>query len=99
MDYLTISTLANELDISVGELFSKFKDRGWIKRINDIWMLTHLEKQKGGQTSTNQKFGEFIVRPKNISLNLDQQTNNNKPKLLYATLLGKHFKISTNGSL
>ena len=94
MDYFSTTTLANELDIPVGELFSKLKEMGWIKRLNDKWILTDLGKQKGGQTRTNQKFGEFIVWPENISSNMDHQNNKNKAKLLNATALGKYFKIS-----
>lgn len=94
MDYLSTTTLANEIDIPVEELFTKLKDMGWIKRINDRWVLTELGKQKGGQTKTNQKFGEFIVWPENIALNLEIQNNKIKSKLLNATALGKFFKIS-----
>jgi hypothetical protein len=94
MDYLSTTALANELDIPVGELFSKLKDMGWINRINNKWILTDLGKQKGGQTRASQKIGEFIVWPENISLNLVHQNTKSKAKLLNATTLGKHFNIS-----
>jgi hypothetical protein len=94
MDFLSTTSLANELDIPIGELFSKLKDMGWIKRVNDKWILTDIGKQKGGQIRNNQKFGEFIVWPENIQLNMEHQKYSNKSKLLNATALGKHFKIS-----
>lgn len=94
MDYLSTTALANELDVPVGDLFSKLKEMGWINRINNKWILTDLGKRNGGQTRTSQKIGEFIVWPENTSLNLDPKNNKNKSKLLNATTLGKQFNIS-----
>jgi len=69
------------------------KTLGWIERKNDKWTLTDLGKQKGGQTRTSQKFGEYIVWPENISIDNGQQKE--KPKLLNATAIGKYFDISS----
>lgn len=93
MEYISTSTLANELDIKSGDLFDKLKTLGWIERKNDKWTLTDLGKQKGGQTRTSSKFGEYIVWPENISIDNGQQ--NEKPKLLNATAIGKYFDISS----
>lgn len=49
MEFLSTTSLANELDIPVNEFFSKLKSLGWIDRKNDKWILTDLGKQKGGQ--------------------------------------------------
>lgn len=93
MEYISTSALANELDIKSTDLFDKLKTLGWIERKNDKWVLTDLGKQKGGQTRTNPKFGEFVVWPENISLDNGHQKD--KPKLLNATAIGKHFDISS----
>lgn len=93
MEYISTSALANELDIKSADLFDKLKTLGWIERKNDKWVLTELGKQKGGQTRNNPKFGEFVVWPENISLDGGQQKE--KPKLLNATAIGKHFDISS----
>lgn len=93
MEYISTSALANELDIKSADLFDKLKTLGWIERKNDKWVLTELGKQKGGQTRNNPKFGEFVVWPENISLDGGQQKE--KPKLLNATTIGKHFDISS----
>lgn len=93
MEYISTSALANELDIKSSDLFEKLKSLGWIERKNDKWVLTDLGKQKGGQTRTNPKFGEFVVWPENISIENGQQKE--KPKLLNATAIGKHFEISS----
>lgn len=93
MEYISTSALANELDIKSADLFDKLKTLGWIERKNDKWVLTELGKQKGGQTRNNPKFGEFVVWPENISLDGGHQKE--KPKLLNATAIGKHFDISS----
>ena len=93
MEYISTSALANELDIKSADLFDKLKTLGWIERKNDKWVLTELGKQKGGQTRNNPKFGEFVVWPENISLDGGQQKE--KPKLLNATAIGKHFNVSS----
>jgi hypothetical protein len=92
MEFLSTSSLANELDVPANELFSKLKSNGWIDRKNDKWVLTDLGKQKGGQTRTNPKFGDYIVWPENISI---ENTNGTKAKLLNATAIGKHFDVSS----
>lgn len=93
MEYISTSTLAIELDIKSADLFDKLKTLGWIERKNDKWVLTELGKQKGGQTRNNPKFGEFVVWPENISI--DNGHTKEKPKLLNATAIGKHFDISS----
>lgn len=94
MEYISTTSLSNELDIPTNELFNKLKSLGWIDRKNDKWVLTDLGKQKGGQTRTNPKFGEYIVWPENLSIDNGQQ-NKDKPKLLNATAIGKHYNISS----
>lgn len=93
MEYISTSALANELDIKSTDLFDKLKTLGWIERKNEKWTLTELGKQKGGQTRTSTKFGEYIVWPENISIDNGQQKD--KAKLINATALGKHFNISS----
>jgi hypothetical protein len=93
MEYISTSSLANELDTKSSDLFDKLKTLGWIERINDKWILTTLGKQKGGKTRNNPKFGEYIVWPENISIDTGQQKE--KTKLLNATAIGKHFEISS----
>jgi hypothetical protein len=95
MDYISTTSLANELDKKPADLFDKLKTLGWIERKNEKWVLTDLGKQKGGQTRTNPKFGEFIVWPENISIDGGQQQQAGKPKLLNATTIGKNFNISS----
>ncbi|MBS1762782.1 MAG: glycerol kinase [Bacteroidetes bacterium] len=94
MEYISTTSLSNELEIPTNELFNKLKNLGWIDRKNDKWTLTDLGKQKGGQTRSNPKFGEYIVWPENISIDNGQQQKD-KHKLLNATAIGKHFQVSS----
>jgi len=94
MEFTSTTTLSNELQIPVNELFAKLKTLAWIDRKNDKWTLTDLGKQKGGQTRTSPKFGEYIVWPNNISFDDGQQVKE-KSKSLNATTIGKHYNISS----
>jgi hypothetical protein len=92
MEYISTTSLSNELDIPTNELFSKLKGIGWVIRKNDKWVLTELGKQKGGQMRTSPKFGEYIVWPENISF---ENINQEGAKFLNATAIGKHYNISS----
>lgn len=93
MEYLSTTSLANELEIPTNELFSKLKSLGLIEHKNGKWILTNSGKQKGGQIRNSSKYGEYIVWPENISFSNGSQQKN-KPNLLNATTIGKHFNIS-----
>lgn len=92
MEYISTSSLANEMDIKPSELFDKFKTLGWLDKKNDKWVLTDLGKQHGGQTRTSSKFGEYVVWPENISFT--PGNSKDKKGFLSSTVIGEHFKIS-----
>jgi hypothetical protein len=93
MQFISTSALAVELEMKSSELFEDLKALGWLDRKNDKWVLTELGKKKGGQTRTNPKFGDYVVWPEDIYIDKIQQKE--KPKLLNATAIGKHFDISS----
>lgn len=93
MEYISTSALANELELKPADLFDKLKTLGWIERKSEKWVLTDLGRQKGGQTRTSQKFGEYIVWPENNSI--DNGKKSDALKLLNATAIGKTFGISS----
>ena len=95
MEHISTTSLANELDIKPSDLFDILRNFGWIERRNDKWLLTKIGQQKGGQTRTNPKFGEYIVWPENIEIENEKHNNASKPKLLNATAIGKHFNTSS----
>lgn len=93
MEYHSTTSLAKELDIPVNELFEDLKERRWIERRNDKWILTELGKSKGGQIRSNPKYGDFIVWPENLDLKT-HNSQSTKSQYLNATTLGKHFGVS-----
>jgi hypothetical protein len=93
MEFLSTTSLANELDIPTNELFTKLKSLGWIDRKSDKWLLTELGKQKGGKVLISPKFGEYVVWPENISIINDQAKE--RHHYLNATTIGKHFNVSS----
>ncbi len=92
MEYVSTSALSTELDMKSSDLFAKLKALGWIDRLNDKWVLTELGKQKGGQTRTNPKYGEYIVWPENIVIGNEQAKESGK--LINSTAIGSHFSVS-----
>ena len=93
MEYISTTKLANDLDIPRDELFQTLETMGLIERKNNKWNLTDKGRKKGGQTSKTPTGEEYIVWPENISL--DNSSKYQKPKLLNATTIGKHFNISS----
>jgi len=93
MEYISTSSLANELELKSADLFDKLKALGWIDRKSEKWVLTDLGRQKGGQTRNSQKFGEYIVWPEHISIDTGKKSD--ASKLLNATAIGKTFGISS----
>jgi hypothetical protein len=93
MEYISTSALATRLEVKSTDLFDQLKSLGLIERKNDKWDLTDLGKQKGGQIRNSTKYGEYIVWPEDISL--DKGPAKEKPKLLTATAMGKHFEVSS----
>jgi len=93
MEYISTTSLSNELDIQTSDLFNILKNLNWIDRINDKWVLTELGKKKGGIVKNNPKFGDFIAWPENIEIPDD--TKSAKPKLLNATNIGKSLNLSS----
>lgn len=93
MEFISTSALANELDLKPAELFDRLNSLGWIERQNEKWVLTELGRKKGGQTKNNPSYGEYVVWPENISI--DEDSRSSKSALLSATVIGKHFNVSS----
>lgn len=93
MELLSTSALANELNLKSTELFDKLKTLGWLIKVNNKWVLTHLGKEKGGQMKSSQQFGDYVVWPGNIAI--ENNPPKDKSKFLNATAIGKHFGTSS----
>ena len=91
------SYLAKSCGMSTKALFDTFQQAGWIVRESDKWVLTETGRSKGGDYDTSPKFGEYIVWPDSVSIELGISAEDDEAgsgELLSATALGKALGFS-----
>ena len=88
--YLSTTQLAKEHKTEPSQMFSSLKKNGWIYKKGVKWELTNEGRIAGGSTRYNPKFGEFIVWPIDLDLNVE----NTKQGTLSSTQLGNKFGVS-----
>ncbi|CAA0089452.1 Uncharacterised protein [Zhongshania aliphaticivorans] len=87
-DKLSTSALAKQGEIPVQQLFGVLKDYGWIRKIDDGWVLTSKGEFEGGSYQTSKRYGRYIVWPQNLlEHQLFKAMESNK--LLSAAALGR----------
>ena len=98
---LTASQIAREKQIPVKDVFQVLIDKGFAERLDGSWTLTDEGKNAGGEQKHSQKFGTFLVWPPEIFSDTDEkdhkeneQTREDKDRLLNSTRVGKHFGMS-----
>lgn len=87
---ISTSALAKIRQLEAKQLFSDLKKAGYINRHDEKWVLTELGAKFGGEYVDHQKFGQFIVWPENLLIDLDA----NRGITLSATQLGERFKLN-----
>jgi hypothetical protein len=85
--------LAERLNIKSSELFERFLKIGWLEMRNNKRVLSELGKQKGGIIRTHPQHGDYIAWPEDTLI--DNEVHHEKTKHITATVIGKHFNIST----
>lgn len=65
-DFLSTSALAKALKLPVKNMFAMLAEHGWIARRQDKWVLTAKGEYEGGQYRRSEKYGEYIVWPKDV---------------------------------
>lgn len=60
---LSTSALAKALDIPLQQLFGTLRDCGWIRKIDDGWVLTAKGEFEGGEYIHSKRYGRYIVWP------------------------------------
>lgn len=75
-------------------MFQKLLELGLIVRSNTGWELTQVGKSKGGVYKNSEKFGRFITWPESMKVDLEGNSEDEKPGLLTATSIGLTFNIS-----
>ncbi len=63
---LSTSALAKVLEIPSQQLFSTFKDYGWIRKLESGWALTGKGEFEGGEYVHSKRYGRYIVWPEEL---------------------------------
>jgi hypothetical protein len=63
---LSTSALAKALHIPVQQLFLTLRDYGWIRKVEDGWLLTAKGEFEGGEYVHSRRYGRYIVWPENL---------------------------------
>ncbi|RJX65191.1 glycerol kinase [Vibrio sinensis] len=87
---ISTSQLAKLKSLEVKQLFNELKTVGYINRANELWLLTDLGQQFGGEYREHKKFGRYIVWPENLLIDLSSTSK----KFLSATQIGERFKLN-----
>ncbi len=87
---ISTSALAKIRGVEAKQLFADLKRAGYIVRKDDKWILTDEGTKFGGEYVEHDKFGQFIVWPVKLHIEL----NSNSGKTLSATQLGEKFNLN-----
>ncbi|MGD8171715.1 glycerol kinase [Vibrio sp. TRT 21S02] len=89
-DKLSTTALAKLRDIEAKQLFTDLKTAGYINRDAEHWVLTELGVKFGGEYASHAKFGQFIVWPTNLLIDMEATSG----KTLSATQIGERFQLA-----
>lgn len=60
------SALAKTLNIPLQQLFGTLRDCGWIRKVEDGWLLTAKGEFEGGEYVHSKRYGRYIVWPETL---------------------------------
>lgn len=60
---LSTSALAKTLQLPLQQLFATLRDYGWIRKVDDGWVLTAKGEFEGGEYVHSRRYGRYIVWP------------------------------------
>ncbi|MDN3611977.1 glycerol kinase [Vibrio ostreicida] len=89
-DKLSTTALARLRGLEAKQLFQDLKRAGYIKRMEEAWILTDLGERCGGEYAQHHQYGQFIVWPE--QLHIEAGALGALP--LSATQLGERFKLN-----
>ncbi|MHC6529882.1 glycerol kinase [Vibrio sp. V39_P1S14PM300] len=87
---LSTTALAKRRNVEAKQLFNELKTAGYLNRSEDKWILTELGRKFGGDYATHPKYGQFIVWPDNLLIDLSATSG----QPLSATQLGERFGLN-----
>lgn len=90
---LSTSALSKALDIPLQQLFGTLRDCGWIRKVDDGWVLTAKGEFEGGEYIHSKRYGRYIVWPESL---LEHQLLRGieSNRLLNSTQLARKYQIS-----
>lgn len=89
---LSTSALAKALEIPLQQLFVTLRDYGWIRKVDDGWLLTAKGEFEGGEYVHSRRYGRYIVWPPTLlehALLRGLESN----RFLSDTQIGRHYHI------
>lgn len=94
--YISTTALSKLMNIPTSDLFSYFKEIGWMERTNNTWELTDIGKEKGGQSRSDSLRGSWIVWPDTLIRELESMkgSKTTDTKHINATVLSQILKVS-----
>lgn len=90
---LSTSALAKALQIPLQQLFVTLRDYGWIRKVEDGWLLTPKGEFEGGEYVHSRRYGRYIVWPEALlehALLRGLESN----RLLTAAAIGRKYGIA-----
>lgn len=88
------SALAKTLNIPLQQLFVTLRDCGWIRKVEDGWLLTAKGEFEGGEYVHSKRYGRYIVWPATLVEHpLLRGIESNR--LVNATGLARRFQLNT----
>ncbi|MDB6062365.1 MAG: hypothetical protein JWM78_2468 [Verrucomicrobiaceae bacterium] len=90
---LSTSALAKLLDIPLQQLFATLRDCGWIRKVEDGWVLTAKGEFEGGEYVHSRRYGRYIVWP-DIIVEHQLLRGIESNRMLSATQLARKYQIT-----
>ncbi len=90
VEKISTSALAKKREMEPKQLFAELKKAGYINRLDDKWVLTEQGARFGGAYVEHPKFGQFIVWPTNLYIDVATSQG----QTYTATQLGEKYRLS-----
>lgn len=89
---LSTSALAKALAVPPQQLFVTLRDYGWIRKVDDGWLLTGKGEFEGGEYVHSRRYGRYIVWPPTL-LEHPLLRELERNRFLSSALIGRRFGI------
>lgn len=94
---LSTSALAKLLDLPLQQLFGTLRDCGWIRKVEDGWVLTAKGEFEGGEYIHSRRYGRYIVWP-DVIVEHQLLRGIESNRMLHAAQLARKYQITARES-